>query len=63
MVEIKVCDRLSYLGSHTRVFKSFVTETLLVLKVIGRVLNGLKDKTEQGLRRARTRTRLPIYGK
>ena len=41
MVEIEVCVRLSYLGSHTKVFKRFVTETLLALKVIGRVLNRL----------------------
>jgi hypothetical protein len=63
MVEIKVCVRLSYLGFHTKVFKRFVTETLLIFKVIGRVLNRLKDKREQELRRARTRARLPIYGK
>jgi hypothetical protein len=63
MVEIKFCVKLCYLRSCTKVFKRFVTETLLTLKVIGRELNRLQGKREQELRRARKRTRLPIYGK
>ena len=63
MVEIKVCVRLSYLRSYTKVFKHFVTETLLILNIIGPELNRLKDKREQELRWARERTRLLIYGK
>jgi len=62
MAEIKVCVKLSYLRSCIKVFKRFVAETLLTLKVIGRELNRLKDKREQELRRARKRTRLPVYG-
>jgi hypothetical protein len=63
MVEIKDCVGLSYLRSYTKVFKRFVTETLLTLEVIGRELNRLKDEREQELRWARKRTRLSIYGK
>ena len=63
MVEIKVYVRLSYLRSYTKVFKRFMTETLVILNIIGPELNRIKDKREQELRRARERTRLPINGK
>jgi len=63
VVEIKVYVRLSYLRSYTKVFKRFMTETLVILNIIGPELNRIKDKREQELRRARERTRLPINGK
>jgi len=63
VVEIKVYVRLSYLRSYTKVFKRFMTETLVILNIIGPELNRIKDKREQELRRARERPRLPINGK
>jgi len=51
MVEIKFCVRLSYLKSCTKVFRRFVTETLLTLKVTGREVNRQKRQKRTGLKK------------